>query len=49
MTTNSFNSHEDLVAKFSGYTLAMVFGVISEKINITRVKIIEPSKTLPSK
>ena len=46
IVTNIFRTHEDLVAKFSGYTLAIVFGVISEKIKITIVKMIDPSKTL---
>ena len=47
--TNNFSSHEDFVANFSGYTLAIVFGVISEKIRIIRVRMIEPSNTFPSK
>ena len=49
MITSQFNSQDDLVAKVSGWTLAIVFGVISEKIKITKVRIIEPSKTFPPK
>tara|TARA_Y100001935_G_C17139352_1_gene424697 strand:+ start:312 stop:785 length:474 start_codon:yes stop_codon:yes gene_type:complete len=46
----SFDStQEDFDAKFSGYAEAVVFGVISEKIRIIIVRIIDPSKTLPSK
>ena len=39
----------DLVATLSGFIAAIVFGVISENINITKVSITEPNKTLPPK
>ena len=41
--------NDDLVAKLSSLIAAIVFGVISEKINITMVKIIDPSNTFPPK
>ena len=40
-----FNINDDFVAKLSGLIVAIVLGVISEKINITIVNIIDPSKT----
>ena len=40
---------EDLAATLSGLMAAIVFGVISENIKITIVRMIDPSKTFPSK
>ena len=47
--TRMFNINDDFVAKLSGLIVAIVLGVISEKINITIVNIIDPSKTFPPK
>ena len=44
-----FNKRDDLLAKLSGLTAAIVFGVISEKIRIQPVNRIAPSNTLPPK
>ena len=49
MYTRIFNIKDDLVAKLSGLMAAIVFGVISEKIKITIVKIIDPRTTFPPK
>ena len=46
---NPLRTHDDFSANFSGYTVAIVLGVISEKIKITMVRITEPTKTLPPK
>ncbi|MEY2973476.1 MAG: hypothetical protein RI886_1253, partial [Pseudomonadota bacterium] len=48
-STNFSNNHDDFSANFSGYTEAIVFGVISENIKMTIVKMIEPTSTLPPK
>jgi hypothetical protein len=45
----AFNNREDLLAKLSGFTAAIVLGVISEKISIQPVNKIAPSNTLPPK
>ncbi len=44
-----FRIQDDFSANFSGYTVAMVLGVISEKIKMTMVRITEPTNTLPPK
>ena len=46
---NPLRIHDDFSANFSGYTVAMVLGVISEKIKMTMVRITEPTNTLPPK
>ena len=47
--TSFSNSQDERSAKRSGKTEAIVFGVISENIKITIVRIIEPIKTFPPK
>ena len=49
INSNNFKSRDDLIAKLSGFIAAIVFGVISEKINITRVSRIDPNRTFPPK
>ena len=49
MNNKPFNKNEDPVAILSGFIAAIVLGVISENIRITRVRIIEPSNTFPPK
>jgi small nuclear ribonucleoprotein (snRNP)-like protein len=47
--TSFSNSHDERSANRSGKTVAIVLGVISEKIKMTIVRIIEPNKTFPPK
>ena len=47
--TRIFNINDDFVAKLSGLIVAIVLGVISEKIKMTMVRITEPTNTLPPK
>ena len=46
---NTLSNKEDLIAKLSGLIAAIVFGVISENIRITSVRITEPKSTFPPK
>ena len=44
-----FNNKDDLLAKLSGFTAAIVFGVISENIKMKVVSKTAPRRTFPPK